>query len=174
MKADGSGQKRLSKNPGEELLPSWSPDGERIAFAGNSEPGAAFGLWTMRADGMELRSLGFADLVGRPGWSPDGTAITFSSGGDVYVWRLDSSTPRRLTDDHLRGTGSFDGSIDPAWSPDGQQIAFASGAATDHDLFVMNVDGTGRRQLTSGPANDRVPSWSPDGRTIAFSTTRWQ
>ena len=171
MKANGSGQKRLSESPGEELLPSWSPDGEQIAFVGNNEPGSEFGLWLIRSDGTELQSLGSSGLVGPPAWSPDGTAIAFSSDGDLYVWKLDGSAPMRLTNDHVPGTTSFDGSIDPAWSPDGMQIVFAAGEENNHDLFVINADGTGRRQLTSGPANDRVPSWSPDGTTVAFSST---
>ena len=43
-------------------------------------------------------------------------------------------------------------------------IAFDSGG----DIFVSNADGTGRRQLTSGPAIDLLPHWSPDGTKLAF------
>ncbi|MGI8478504.1 MAG: hypothetical protein ACR2M2_01365, partial [Gaiellaceae bacterium] len=64
---------------------------------------------------------------------------------------------------------------DPDWSPDGKQIAFVDHrAATGGDLWVMNADGTGLRQLTHSqppPATNfgaRQPSWSPDGKTIAF------
>lgn len=38
------------------------------------------------------------------------------------------------------------------------------------DIFVMNADGTGRRALTSGPADDWLPVWSPDGTRIAFTS----
>jgi len=59
----------------------------------------------------------------------------------------------------------------PAWSPDGQQVAFYSevdGKAAD--LYVINVDGTGLRQLTDTPVAEGYPSWSPDGSHIAFES----
>ena len=51
----------------------------------------------------------------------------------------------------------------PAWSPDGQRIAFAS----DSGIWVMGVDGGGRRRITSNTWDD-APAWSPDGSSIAF------
>jgi Tol biopolymer transport system component len=65
----------------------------------------------------------------------------------------------------------------PAWSPDGQKIAFdsnrefSSGREWDH-IIVMNADGSGQTQLTSGEFHDGWPAWSPDGGTIAFTSNR--
>jgi len=59
----------------------------------------------------------------------------------------------------------------PAWSPDGRQVAFYSevnGQAAD--LYVINADGTGLRQLTNTPVAEGYPSWSPDGTHIAFES----
>jgi hypothetical protein len=58
----------------------------------------------------------------------------------------------------------------PAWSPDSRQLAFVRHVRDDDrfHLFVVNADGTGTRQLTSGTTNDIHPQWSPDGNTIAF------
>ncbi len=53
---------------------------------------------------------------------------------------------------------------EPAFSPDGDTIAFARGG----DLFTIRPDGTGERQLTSGPEVDSRPLFSRDGRTIVF------
>ncbi len=61
-----------------------------------------------------------------------------------------------------------DGNSDPAYSPDGSRIAFESGGALGYDIFVMNADGTGRRQLTNTGSADREPTWSPDGTRILF------
>jgi len=61
-----------------------------------------------------------------------------------------------------------------AWSSDGQQIVFDAGSALGstqprgRNLYVINADGTGLRQLTAGATSDRVPVWSPDGEWIAF------
>lgn len=62
---------------------------------------------------------------------------------------------------------------DPSWSPDRSQIAFLSGeGAPANDLWVMNADGTGRRQLPTGVIPDlgtvRDPAWSPADSRIAF------
>ncbi len=60
----------------------------------------------------------------------------------------------------------------PAWSPDGQEIAFVSNSAGNDDIYVINVDGTDLRQLTTDPAADQYPAWSPDGSQLAFQSKR--
>jgi Tol biopolymer transport system component len=62
--------------------------------------------------------------------------------------------------------------VDPAWSSDGRQVAFSGGVRQNtepDDIYVMNTDGSGLRQITSGPRVDLNPSWSPDGSQIAFA-----
>ena len=55
------------------------------------------------------------------------------------------------------------------WSPEGDKLAFSDHACTDEsDLFVMNADGTGVRQLFETRANETEATWSPDGKKIAF------
>jgi hypothetical protein len=57
----------------------------------------------------------------------------------------------------------------PSWSPDGTRIAFTDNG---NDIYVMNVDGSNRRKLTTNAANDFNPAWSPDGQKIAFASRR--
>ena len=61
-----------------------------------------------------------------------------------------------------------DGNSDPAFSPDGSKIAFVRSGVRGYDIFVMNADGSGRRQLMDTSAADLQPTWSPDGTQIAF------
>ena len=51
MNADGSGQRRLTRNPWEDITPTWSPDGRKIAFSGGT------GIFVMNADGSGKRLL---------------------------------------------------------------------------------------------------------------------
>jgi Tol biopolymer transport system component len=61
---------------------------------------------------------------------------------------------------------------EPAWSPDGEKIAFESNRDGNSDIYVMNVDGSNIRRLTTDPAIDCRPAWSPDGTKIAFQSQR--
>ena len=63
---------------------------------------------------------------------------------------------------------SFDSA--PAWSPDGRQIAFESNLDGDMEIYVMNADGSGVRQITHNTLWDEGPAWSPDGTKFAFSS----
>ena len=56
----------------------------------------------------------------------------------------------------------------PVWSPDGRKVVFSSRRDGNWEIYVVNADGSGQRNLTRNPALDGFPAWSPDGRKIAF------
>jgi len=60
----------------------------------------------------------------------------------------------------------------PAWSRDGRTIVFVSWRDGNGEVYVMDADSSGPRNLTQHPAKDVRPAWSPDGRTIAFASQR--
>ena len=185
MNADGSGQRRLTRDPGQDRGATWSPDGRRLLFNRASGPkrGALPGFYVMNADGSGQRRL--AAATGNATWSPDGRMIALSRGSgdarDVYLINADGSGQRRLT--HSPGMD-----LDPTWSPDGRKIAFVSRrercpsapstgssyVCGNAEIYVMNADGTGQRNLTRSPAYAYYSSaaWSPDGRKMAFVSDR--
>ncbi len=57
---------------------------------------------------------------------------------------------------------------DPSFSPDGKRIVYIEQVEGREQLFIMNQDGTGSRQITRDDASHEDPAWSPDGKTIAF------
>jgi Tol biopolymer transport system component len=173
MNSDGTGARRLTHNPGQDIMPRWSPDGSKIVFASN-RGSPARELYVMNADGTDQRRLtNLGTNPGFPDWSPDGSEIVFNAARgdgnfDIHVMNADGSNIRRLTyqDSQLR----------PRWSPDGRMIALTwyQGTAAGTccaKVAVMNADGTNLRILTDQGMQDQEPDWSPDSRQLAFS--RW-
>ena len=121
------------------------------------------GIFVMRLDGTEERKVvqvdGFASH-GCPRWSHDGKRLAFDAfeGPNdvrkVYVVNLDGSGLAEISD----RVSAAD------WSPDDKQLVFFSEDGDGGTVFVQNVDGQGRDQLTSG----YWPRWSPDGGKIAL------
>ena len=69
MDADGKNQQRLTENRVDDKSPSWSPDGERIAFSSNREEEGSREIYVMDADGWNLRNLtNHPDSDGSPAW----------------------------------------------------------------------------------------------------------
>jgi TolB protein len=124
--------------------------------------------------GLILFSVMAGSIGARPAKKAWRIVLTSDREGDseVYSMNADGTRARRLT--FSRG---FDGGGPP--SPDGRKILYYSRAAWDGhrrghkgDVFVMNADGSGKRDLTRNPAFDVPGSWSPDGQKITFVSDR--
>ncbi len=147
-----------------------------------------YDLFAARIDGQEMQR-----LTNTPGYdaeatvSPDGKSIVWTSVRDgdldIYAMDLDGSHHRRLTDDVGYDGGAF-------FSPDSKRIVYRASHPTDPaeiaqykellgqrlvepgqlELFIMNADGSGKRQVTSNGASNFSPFFHPDGKRIVFSS----
>jgi Tol biopolymer transport system component/exopolysaccharide biosynthesis protein len=157
--------------------PAWSPAGDRLALARHQPGNPTSDIWTMHPDGGAALRLttDYGEFMDRhPAWSPDGRWIAWTRSiprtGTSAIWVMDAADgrpARPLTDPR---PGIVDAA--PAWSPDGGRIAFQSNRGRVlPDLFVMPVDGSGRRRITDTGAIEGSAAWSPDGERIAFERT---
>ena len=102
--------------------------------------------------------------------SPDGRTLAFDLLGDIYTMPASGGTPSRIAE-------GLPFETQPRFSPDGRRIAFTSDRGGGDNIWIMNLDGSDKRQLTKEDFRLlNQPSWSPDGRFIAakkhFTTGR--
>ncbi len=168
LSKDGLNTINLTQHPDLDAYPSWSPDGNQIAFFssrdGNEE------LYLMESEGQNLRRLTNHPAVDKaPCWSPDGRFLAFSSNRrgnfDIYLLRLSDLSVNPVTEH------SADDEV-PAWSSDGSKIAFQSYRQHNWDIYVVEVESKQEKRLTTQRLPDMYPVWSPSGRQIAYASMR--
>ncbi len=97
--------------------------------------------------------------------SPDHNTIIMDLQNRLWSMPIDGGDAKPLTDWLLEPSR-------PDWSPRGDLVTFESYKGGTFHIWVMNPDGSGVRQLTTGHGDDRDPRFSPDGTKIAFSSDR--
>jgi TolB protein len=179
MDEDGKHQVRLTYNEFDDASPVWSPQGDRIAFISRRSD-AGYEIYLMNPDGTGERKLRDANqggplITNNIQWSPDGRRIMYNVGGKISVVEVTApdGTFSNAPVQNLSAATDFPYDSDAVWSNDGSQIAFVSMScpACFSDLYVINLDGTGRKQLTTTTDAESGPTWTPTGR-IAYSSFR--
>ncbi|MBC7852337.1 MAG: PD40 domain-containing protein [Pirellulaceae bacterium] len=170
---DGQNPRMLFPDLGYTYMGALSPKGDQIVLSG---PARGYRLLIADLQGGKPREL-TPDHPGSfaPQFTPDGRTIVFiRRDGDVYRVDADGKDVRRLTEgnryvefrlsekDHH---GSTDG---PHVSPDGERIAYVSRQEGTPNLYVMNLDGSGQKQVTTRKTPCGRVRWSPEGKQLAF------
>src|SRR5262249_6128728 len=179
----------LTARPGIELDPSFSPDGNQMAFSWYNEDADKTHIYVklIGTGGAPLQLTNGPGEDYSPAWSPDGRFIAFCRGESLVV---DFGSIARVTQDKadvllIPALGGPERKIAEtfvpnnvpgpylAWSPDGNWLVITHQDAPKEPaaLYVVAVDTGERRRLTFPPletSGDTSPALSPDGQTLAF------
>ena len=171
MHADGTQQKRLTYDQGQDFLPTVAPDGRRILFLSNRT--GTQQLWTMNIDGQQQTQLTDGDMKYRPRWSPDGKWIVYTAmevpGTKPTVWKVsaDGGHSMQLTKKYSRL---------PVVSPDGRFIAcyYWDDVRSRMNVAIIPFDGGEPVKILETPDGKHHWSlqWSPDGRGLLHVQAR--
>jgi TolB protein len=156
---------QLTDKIGNINAPEISPDGKKIIFKRWNANLNMDVMYTMDRNGGNVAR--FSRIGGwDPTWSPDGQSVLFASNADGPV-QLYSSFLNDRNLHRVSNLPAMGGRSD--WSPDGLSIVAYAGEAWRHEVYIMNVDGSGTRVLSPEGGNAQGPSFSPDGKWVAFT-----
>jgi len=190
-RADGSGLRQLTDEPGYDAEATISPDGRTIVFT--SDRDGDLELYAMDADGSNVRRLTHREgYDGGAFFSPDGSQIVWRAHYpegeeledsrrllrerlvrparvEIWVMNADGTGARQVTDN---GAANFA----PFFHPDGRRIIFSSNlhdpTGREFDLFMVGTDGANLERITHSPGFDSFPMFSRDGRRLVWASSR--
>ncbi len=161
---------QLTSYPGEERQPTFSPDGNQVAFTRREPDRDDYDIWVKfvgQEDALQLTA-GPTDEMS-PAWSPDGLRIAFlrhrpDGVADLVLISPHGGTEITLTT--IQSRANIPSTL--AWSPAGDRLITYQrpDSGVEVGLFAISVDSGAKDRLLD--ANARTPSYSPDGETIAF------
>jgi len=156
---------------GNNLLPIWTPDGQRVTFT--SDRDGKLEIYWQPADGSGLAERlataeeGTALLAGS--WSPDGKTLALmvaggAAAGGIGVWTLshegETTTPEVFADESGLELG-------PVFSPDGRWLAYLYGESDTFQVYVQPFPKTGAKHRVTQQGG-AFPLWSPDGNELFY------
>ena len=162
--SDGENAQSALASPEPIISPSWSPDGNRLAYVSFESRKPVVYVHDV-ASGKRRLVANFRGSNSAPTWSPDGKtlAMTLSRDGGSQLFAMDAGggEPRRLTQ-----SASID--TEPVFAPDGSALYFVSDRGGSPQIYRMPTQGGPVNRVTFNGNYNISPALSPDGRWMAF------
>lgn len=187
---DGSEAHRIAADlSGEQLLPNWSPDGERIVFTTRGIDGEPLYEYDLATNTSRQLFVCESPCAGddEPAYSPDGTRVAFvrafgpfvdsaafddvvPSSCGLWIGEIATGEVTQVTDN-----AECHREYVPRWSPDGTRLAYwrvpyEGGRATSLSVHLLDLESLSEQRLTEPEMFAAEPDWSPDGEWLVFNT----
>jgi TolB protein len=168
MDYDGQRVRRITSTGSINLMPTWSPVAQRLAYMSWRTGSPAIDI--LESDGRIARATTAGGTMNiSPDWSPDGRFLVYASNAagnsEIYVLDVAAGTSVRLTNSPAIDTS-------PSYSPKGREIAFTSDRSGSPQIYVMDAEGLNARRVTTDDDYADAAAWSPKGDKIAYATRR--
>lgn len=165
MDVNGNNAIQLTNNTAEDMYPSWSHNGTKIAFL--SDRNGEMGIYIMNADGSEQKLIK-ANTFAIPAWSNNDKKLLITE--DIENGRLLKTVNIENGIETLIITGSKSDGYGK-WASTGTYIVFESNRDGDSEIYSVNTaDSSHLKRLTENPNLDEWPSWSKDSKQIAYTS----
>jgi serine/threonine-protein kinase len=164
---------RVTSHPASDLLPVWTPDGQRITFASSRDK--SINIYWQSADGSSdaQRLTESANNQLPLSWHPDGKFLAFREATNGEAWNLmilpmngdaKSGWKPGTATPFFSGPGNV---LQAAFSPDGNWIAYQSNESGTYEIYVRPFPGPGQKSSISSAGGDH-PVWSPKTKELFY------
>ena len=162
--ANGRNVKSILTTTTPIMSPSWSPDGEKLAYVSFQDNKPSIFIQERRS-GKQTKLTDFPGINGAPDWSPDGKkmAMVLSKDGnpEIYIMDLHTQQLQRMTQDFAIDT-------EPRWTPDGKALIFTSNRGGTPQIYRLNLADRSVNRLTFEGRYNARGQLTPDGKHLIF------
>jgi len=163
--SDGFNPQTIVRSAEPLLSPSWSPDGNKLAYVSFERGNSAIYIQNISSGARELVT-SFRGINSAPSFSPDGRrlALSLSRSGnpEIYVMDLGSKQLTQLTNHFAIDT-------EPTWSPDGSSVYFTSDRGGRPQIYQVASSGGSASRVTFQGNYNATPSLSYDGKKLVVA-----